>query len=443
MIFRINETGRSLTEMLGMLAIMGILSVAGVAMYNSAMNKHRANELIYEAQKRATTVAMQITAGRDTLSIGEFPNPSRYVFGVEKNPNNANQFNITIDAVPTDICTQMKTAVGPATAIRIISNDCTKLTFNNDLSTKAYASDYNADQTACKNAGNTWCAYGDNGAGTKCAEGANADCCFGMEYDTRCQKCTASGYVNPLANTTPCDFDGDGVNDSLCNNGVCVDPNVTNGAECTTNADCGGVGSGYYCKITYTEDNLNGKLDSVNTSCFKDLKGTCSVLPHEKRLTASEKSILKKVGLDSALIILAPNLNWWSANNWCQAQGKRLLNMTEMECYHGADNTLIQPGQTKDYCCKQGESCQQSNWNARLWDGKNILPGKEKEVAKYADKMVALRKVIGGGHMWTASPYGNTSQNSCYVFGIYTYSGELFHENNGRAFNGTVLCVSP
>ena len=87
-----------------MLAIMGILAMVGMKAYTMAVTKHKANELIYEAQKRAASVAMQITAGRDGLSIAEFTNPTGYTFGVEPNPENTNQFNISIDAVDSDVC---------------------------------------------------------------------------------------------------------------------------------------------------------------------------------------------------------------------------------------------------------------------------------------------------------------------------------------------------
>ena len=58
-----NQRGRSMVEMLGVLAVIGVLSVAGIAGYTAAMNRHRANELINEASKRATLVAMQAAAG--------------------------------------------------------------------------------------------------------------------------------------------------------------------------------------------------------------------------------------------------------------------------------------------------------------------------------------------------------------------------------------------
>ena len=48
-----NESGRSMGEMLGVLAIIGVLSVGGIAGYTMAMNRYRANEIIDSANKYA------------------------------------------------------------------------------------------------------------------------------------------------------------------------------------------------------------------------------------------------------------------------------------------------------------------------------------------------------------------------------------------------------
>ena len=43
---KINESGRSMIEMLGVLAIIGVLSIGGIAGYSKAMGKHRVNKCI-------------------------------------------------------------------------------------------------------------------------------------------------------------------------------------------------------------------------------------------------------------------------------------------------------------------------------------------------------------------------------------------------------------
>ena len=51
-----NESGRSMVEMLGVLAIIGVLSVGGIAGYTMAMNRYRANEVVDYANKYAVIV---------------------------------------------------------------------------------------------------------------------------------------------------------------------------------------------------------------------------------------------------------------------------------------------------------------------------------------------------------------------------------------------------
>ena len=65
------EQGRSMVEMLGVLAVVGVLSASGIAGYTYAMDRHRTNELLNEASKRAVVVASQIASGR-TPSLAEF-----------------------------------------------------------------------------------------------------------------------------------------------------------------------------------------------------------------------------------------------------------------------------------------------------------------------------------------------------------------------------------
>ena len=42
---RVNESGRSMIEMLGVLAIIGVLSVGGIAGYSKDMNKFKTNKV--------------------------------------------------------------------------------------------------------------------------------------------------------------------------------------------------------------------------------------------------------------------------------------------------------------------------------------------------------------------------------------------------------------
>ena len=66
--FKKSQSGRSMVEMLGVLAIIGVLSVGGIAGYSLSMRRHRANQIADIAAKYALTV---YTACQQRASNGE------------------------------------------------------------------------------------------------------------------------------------------------------------------------------------------------------------------------------------------------------------------------------------------------------------------------------------------------------------------------------------
>ena len=73
---KINEYGRSMVEMLGVLAIMGVLSATGIYGYKIAMRRHQANEI---ATMTTTLMMLAHTAnagegGCVQLSTSDLPN---------------------------------------------------------------------------------------------------------------------------------------------------------------------------------------------------------------------------------------------------------------------------------------------------------------------------------------------------------------------------------
>ena len=78
-----NESGRSMVEMLGVLAIIGVLSIGGIAGYTLAMNRYRANEILDTAAKLAVVsmsasdkTAALSDLGIDSLAGGTFKSAS-------------------------------------------------------------------------------------------------------------------------------------------------------------------------------------------------------------------------------------------------------------------------------------------------------------------------------------------------------------------------------
>ena len=77
-----NENGRSMVEMLGVLAIIGVLSVGGIAGYSKAMNKYKIN-------KTTDQVSMLVANIRTLFSsqgnYGDLDNAKAVKFGVVPN----------------------------------------------------------------------------------------------------------------------------------------------------------------------------------------------------------------------------------------------------------------------------------------------------------------------------------------------------------------------
>ncbi len=117
--FRKQENGRSMIEMLGVLAIIGVLSVGGIAGYTSAMRSHRTNEIINSANMLYTLGVLQ--NGGDgsgnldfTTAIGDLPK------GCSTITYNDKLINLTID--DQDDCYLVKTKLGDK------AGDCTAAT---------------------------------------------------------------------------------------------------------------------------------------------------------------------------------------------------------------------------------------------------------------------------------------------------------------------------
>jgi len=64
------EQGRSMIEMLGVLAIIGVLSVGGIAGYSKAMLKYKTNKAIDQVTQVASNIRIAFSNSRDYTSLG-------------------------------------------------------------------------------------------------------------------------------------------------------------------------------------------------------------------------------------------------------------------------------------------------------------------------------------------------------------------------------------
>ena len=89
-----NENGRSMIEMLGVLAIIGVLSVGGIYGYTMAMRKYKANEV-------AQTISMLATMAH-AANAGQGDNISLENSGLETSPAGVSMSGTTTTCVDSN-----------------------------------------------------------------------------------------------------------------------------------------------------------------------------------------------------------------------------------------------------------------------------------------------------------------------------------------------------
>ena len=103
------EQGRSMVEMLGVLAVIGVLSVAGITGYTSAMNQHKANEIVNATSVLYMMAQSQKQGQGDNMnytSIGAAPTGTSQI--AYDNTTKA----ITITFTDAELCPLVKNKLG-------------------------------------------------------------------------------------------------------------------------------------------------------------------------------------------------------------------------------------------------------------------------------------------------------------------------------------------
>ena len=127
-----NESGRSMVEMLGVLAIIGVLSVGGIAGYTMAMRSYQANEIL----QAASMLAMEARLKEATLTTADIG--IKNIQGLSGNLSASwTSPKVTVTGTATDA------GIGNAVCAKLTSDD-TKLVYTgNDCSGTSIAIIYN------------------------------------------------------------------------------------------------------------------------------------------------------------------------------------------------------------------------------------------------------------------------------------------------------------
>ena len=91
-------------EMLGVLAIIGVLSIGGIALYRRAVNNHHANTILDDVNRFAFVIIERGNYPLDAdISKGDFKESGIYTLTAHQAAG-ANQFSILVQNVPKGVC---------------------------------------------------------------------------------------------------------------------------------------------------------------------------------------------------------------------------------------------------------------------------------------------------------------------------------------------------
>ena len=119
-----NENGRSMIEMLGVLAIIGVISIGAIGGYTYGMNRYRANEILDGANKRAYTISTQDSLGIP-YNLSEYRDYNVTAGGTFGDTNTIQdwneEFGLTVTGVSKDVCENLIRMMGDKSTLRAIT----------------------------------------------------------------------------------------------------------------------------------------------------------------------------------------------------------------------------------------------------------------------------------------------------------------------------------
>ncbi len=230
-----NERGRSMVEILGVLAIVGVLSFGGIQGYKYAMDKHRANDIVNEVNMRATDIWHLYQDGEKELpdspeadAFPEYGEMTQTGFEILVTSHPPVAFRTWVNDVPSAVCQKvlqenLNDAIQGLKFVQVdngggltrYTGDTAICGESGTMNQMVFTSFLDEDGGAVANEGN-----GDNNAMESCVE--NEDCS------------NLCGIALCDTNTFQCD--------NACANGQVCKPNedATSGTcvDCVVNTDC-------------------------------------------------------------------------------------------------------------------------------------------------------------------------------------------------------------
>ena len=294
-----SQSGRSMVEMLGVLAIIGVLSVGGIAGYSVAMRKYRANVLLNQASIIAADIAGQIAGGSTDFDLSGYTENQGFGSVQEVRGEDAlddyqegdDQFTLVMEDVDEEICALMQQQLGTRSTIRKVEcyvdgsgTQIAALTFNKDLSNEDKIQDEDESEEGDDNISLCPTGTSEDGEGGFAIKVENTDC-YCEEADT-----------------------------------VYKDDSCTEKTdECFSYRDCN---RGEYCHLTG---------DSGCDELKDQEPGRCIPLS-ECEDVVNYGDYWFAYCIDYGKYSEGASSDWWTAKDVCEAQGMRMARLSDFNC---------------------------------------------------------------------------------------------------------------
>ena len=318
------ESGRSMVEMLGTLAIIGVLSVGGIAGYSYGMDKYKANQTMNDIMLMGVDIITQLSQNRGTPTLSSdwgTKTTAGYDFTVVQNPEDETQYGIQITGVPASICKQVGDGLKQTVAVYVGNEN-----YNSDTETDPCdESDKNTMEFYFEHAsimGNECKTDTDCGENKYCDNGW----CFSGEKPI-------GTPVPPICTTdADCGECSDGcVWDSYQNRSYCFNTQQNFGKTCTLSDGSNGMCYWGECIKTGCTYNTN-KCEKGHYCSSPADYGDCQPFPDGKTGSCI-KTDFRLLKIDGKSYYVSNTvMSWWDAEAACKTIGndKKLIGVSEL-----------------------------------------------------------------------------------------------------------------
>ena len=298
----LSQSGRSMVEMLGSLAIIGVLSVGGIMGYSYGMDKWRANETVNDINLRRIILTQQASQN-NILSLNEFSEKSTIGYAFLPPQEFDDSVALTINGLPKRVCKM---------TIEALFDQTVQIDINRSAIDK---------ESDCGEDNNITFYFPIDTLGDD-ERGQNGCALSTPIYNTDTDTCEACPEKTPIFDTI---------------SQTCV--------ECVAHSDCGDTASNYclnstcgicsdekplwndeyqICAQCLTDDDCKNQGDKFY--CFSD--NSSSTSPNYSICKSMTYSV-SYAGTDLTRVFLSTDPDWWDAKKACNLLNMRLPLVTD------------------------------------------------------------------------------------------------------------------